>query len=156
MKGFFDCPAQQERLVHHAGKLLGTPFAAHAMIPGAGIDCIHVNAWCYLRTGFLQNFTEPKYTLDAGKHLQTSALFDWLEKSGLFGLLGRDLPTGPVQAGDTLCFRFRARVEHHVGLALQKTAFVHAMQRRCVEIADTAHPPFKNMLTATYRPLLKS
>lgn len=138
----------QERLLFHAGQLLGTPFVAHAMIPGAGMDCIHVCAWVYLQTGFLKTFQEPHYTLDGGKHLQRSALIAWLEESKLF------VKVETPQIGDTLCFKFRARVEHHVGLALSGTSFVHCLSHRAVETSDWSHSPYKQMLSAVYRPRL--
>lgn len=160
--GYFDDPKMQERLLFHASKLIGTPFVPHAMIPGAGMDCIHLNAWVYLQTGFLKTFKAPQYTLDAGKHLERSALIDWLETSGRFFRLGGsgNLPESAgnlpaqIQPGDTLCFRFRARVEHHVGLAIGAKTFLHCLQRRTVEKADWSHPPYKQMLTAVYRPRL--
>lgn len=156
MKGYFDCPKMQERLLFYAGKLIGTPFVPHGMVPGAGMDCIHLNAWVYLQTGFLKSFTAPQYTLDAGKHLERSALIEWLEASGQFFLVGRVSPSAPIsiQPGDTLCFRFRARVEHHVGLALAGNAFLHCLARRSVEQSDWSHSPYKQMLTAVYRPKL--
>lgn len=144
--GYFDDPRQQERLLFHAAKLKGTPFIPHAMIPGAGMDCIHVNVWVYLQTGFLKEFREPKYTLDGGKHLGESRLIAWLKHSGKFAEV-----TTP-QIGDTLCILWSAAVEHHAGLVLAGKNFMHCVKAHGVQISKWNR--YRRIITAIYRPIL--
>jgi cell wall-associated NlpC family hydrolase len=148
VSGYFDDEQQQKRLLFHALKLEGTPFVPHAMIPGAGIDCIGVNAWVYLRTGALKEFRPPKYSIQGGKHLGKSQVLEWLKNSKHFSEVREP------QIGDTLVFKFRQRVEHHVGLKLYQDKFIHVLENRAVEIASLRDFTYARTLQAIYRPLV--
>lgn len=149
MKSFFESEERIKALRFHAAELIDTPFAAHAMVPGVGIDCVHVNAWCYLKTGLLGSFEPPAYQLDEGSHTepQESKLIKWLRGAIEFRELEFAEPRSmsdqafvcarTVQAGDTLCFD-TGKSEFHVGLLLDRQHFVHvlAMQRGRVIVSD--------------------
>jgi hypothetical protein len=69
---FFADDGSRNRLVAIARQWLGTPFAPHACIRGAGVDCVHLCAAIYIEAGFLERFSAPKYTLDGGNHAPKS------------------------------------------------------------------------------------
>jgi cell wall-associated NlpC family hydrolase len=151
--GYFDDLHQQERLLYHAAQWLGTPFVPHARIRGAGVDCVNLVAQIYLACGFLKDFRQPDYTVQEGKHLEHSKLVAWLESSGHFmrlSILDPKLST----AGDALCFRFRQRVAHHVGLKLYDDKFIHVLEHRRVQVGSLNDRTYGSSLTAIYRPLL--
>ena len=57
-------------------------------------------------------------------------------------------------AGDALCFRFRQRVPHHVGLKVYDDKFIHVLEHRRVQIGSLHDHTYARSLTAIYRPLL--
>lgn len=152
MKPFFSSPERIEQLQFHAVKLLDTPFAPFAMVPGVGIDCIHVNAWVYLKTGFLKSFEPPRYSLDSGKHAGVSQLVGWLDSSDQF----ERQDAGIEAAGDAICFNM-GMSEHHVALMLDGKKFIHvlAMHRGRVIISSLDEVYYKRRVTAVYRPIVK-
>lgn len=146
---FFWSPERILALRFHAGELVDTPFVPHAMVPGSGIDCIGVNAWCYLKTGFLKDFKPPRYALDSGQHATESALLKWLDARTDFLRLPR-LDSG-LAAGDTICFNLGLS-EHHVGLVLNDSQFIHVLPRRRVLISSFAESYYSRKITAAYQP----
>ena len=154
MKAFFATEERVKALRFHALELVDTPFAAHAMMPGVGIDCVHVNAWCYLKTGFLKSFEPPAYALDEGQHTERkdSKLIKWLEGSGKFERLDDDRI---FFVGDTLCFD-TGKSEFHVGLMLDENRFIHvlAMARGRVIVSDLEREVYYHRrVRAAYRPM---
>lgn len=151
MKLFYDTEQRIQALRFHAAELIGTPFAAHAMVPGAGIDCVHVNAWVYLKTGFLKKFEPPAYALDEGQHAGESKLLAWLNAHPDFV---RRVEGWGLQPGDAICFDV-GKVEFHVGLMLDDSKFVHvlAMQRGRVIVSSLDEAYYKRRLRAIYRPM---
>jgi cell wall-associated NlpC family hydrolase len=147
-------------LQFHAAELVDTPFVKYAMVPGTGggIDCVHVNAWCYLKTGFLKNFAPPKYALDSGSHSKESALLKWLNAHAGFKRL--ELPDfnivlPPLRAGDTICFNLGLS-EHHVALMLGGDAYVHVLSqtgRRVIISSLEKESYYRRHVTAVFRPL---
>ena len=146
---FYNTPEKVQALRFHAGELVDTPFAAHQMVPGAGIDCIHVNAWCYLKTGLLQSFMPPEYSLDGGRHARESKLLKWLNEDPRFKRAAE-----PLQAGDTVCFNM-GLTEHHVGLAIDGKRFVHCLffGPRRVVVSSFEEPYYRHRLSKIYRPV---
>lgn len=148
MTGYFDDAHQQERLLYHAGKWIGTPFVAHAGVLGCGVDCVNLVAQVYVSCGFLKEFRPPAYSMDGGKHNPKSQLVEWIEHSGKFAKV--DHP----QSGDTLCFLWRGQSEHHAGLMLHGDQFMHVIQNRKVMVGSLKDRTYSQMLKAIYRPLL--
>ena len=150
MTPFYDTEQRRAAVVFHAGELLGTPFAAHAMVPGVGIDCVHVNAWAYLKTRFLDQFNPPAYSLDAGSHNRKSQLLDWLERHPRF----RVVNAGELMTGDTLCFNLNLS-EHHAALCLGGKSFAHVLHfgARKVITSSLKEPYYAHRLRAVYRPM---
>jgi cell wall-associated NlpC family hydrolase len=152
MTPFFESVERVQRLRSFAALWVGTPFVSHASVRGAGVDCVNLAAAIYLECGALKPFTMPPYSIDGGQHNQFSQVIGWLgEQSELFAHvpLNKDFR---VQPGDLLCFRF-ARSEHHTGIVLEGLKFIHAPNRRKVEIASLTDPVYQRCLRAVYRPL---
>lgn len=148
MKPFYNTPERLLALRYNAAKLVGTPFAKGAMVPGAGMDCVHTVAWCYLQTGFMQKFEPPKYALDSGSHTKKSQLIKWLSENPMFTRVEE------IQPGDTLCLNLRL-CEHHAGLALDCDKFVHSIffGPRKVIISTLKDYGYKRRITAIFRPI---
>jgi cell wall-associated NlpC family hydrolase len=154
MKPFYCTEEKTIALNYHASKLVDTPFAPHAMAPGMGIDCIHVNAYVYLQTGFLKPpFTPPRYQLDSGNHTKESQLLKWLDENKQFDRLASRPPENP-KAGDAICFNLGLS-EHHVGLMLNEKQFIHvlATRRGRVIISNVSDFYYSHRVTAVFRPL---
>ena len=120
------------------------------MVPGAGMDCIAVPAWVYLKTGLLKEFNPPAYTLDGGRHRDLSQVLAWLRASPLFFEVARATPCAP---GDALCFR-QSRSAHHVGLMITEHEFIHAAERYGVIKSSLEDPVYRRALVAIFRPVI--
>lgn len=153
MSPYFHSLDRVKVLREAAKQCIGTPFTANAMIPGIGMDCIHLNAWSYLQSGFLKEFNPPKYALDSGHHCKESQLLKWLDARPDFKFIGRSyLDTCP---GDTICFKMGGLSEHHVGLMLDVKRFVHCLffgPRQVVE-SSLSEDFYRKRITAVYRPM---
>ena len=142
----FETPDQQARLLAVALSWLGTPFRPHAGIKGAGADCMHVALLVYWESGHKFAFESPKYTMDGGSHLHVSQFAEWLDTSPAFAMT-----ESPTKIGDCLLFKL-GRVEHHVGVQITGSTFVHAMRHHGVIQSNLKDPTWTRRLTAVYRP----
>ncbi len=108
-------------VVAEARRWIGTPYRHQASVRGVGCDCL----------GFVRGVWRARY----GSEPEDVPAYtpDWSEPEGLERMLegaGRHLipaPNRPVQAGDVLVFRMRARsVAKHIGIATGPDGFIHA------------------------------
>lgn len=160
MKAYFDLhngafvSFRLAALQEAAKQWIGTPFAAHSCVKGAGVDCVNLAAALYIETRLLERFDPPAYSLDGGQHNPLSQVTAWLENHSRFiSVWHRHGPTDySPMAGDALCF-LNARSEHHVGVMLSGGYFVHAVNRRKVTFAKLADPIYKQSLSAVFRPV---
>lgn len=149
MKPFFQTEPRLASLRFHAAEWLGTPFVPHAMVKGAGADCVHLVAAIYMACGVFDKFETPTYAIDGGQHQKQSQVINWLENHGSF------MRVGDQQPGDCLCFKFR-QSEHHVGLLLGGRTgldFIHAVERREVLMSSLFQNWYSRHLTAVFRPV---
>jgi cell wall-associated NlpC family hydrolase len=149
-----------QRLCADAAGWVGTPFAAHSQVRGAGVDCIHLCAALYEATGFMASFTPPAYTLDAGQTNAESQILEWLgahrEFQPVFASRAAD-PEITLEAllpGDLLLFHF-GKTEHHCGVLLGRKRFIHARAgvNARVSIDSLTDPIYRRQLTFAFRPL---
>jgi cell wall-associated NlpC family hydrolase len=155
VKPYFGTEERIKALRFHAAELVDTPFAAHAMVPGVGIDCVHVNAWCYLKTRLLTTFAPPQYQLDEGQHAEESKLIKWLRGAKEFRELDALSPGQWIAPGDTICFDV-GKSEFHVGLMLDRQHFIHvlAMHRGRVIISNiVTEVYYARRLRSVFRPI---
>ena len=148
MKDYFDSDERRLSLRFHAAEWLGTPFAPHAMVRRAGTDCVHLVAAIYIATDFLTEFAPPAYALDSGAHAKKSQLTAWLDAHPAF--LKLDARSTP-QPGDTLCFNMGLS-EHHVGLMLDGSQFIHVLPRRFVLLSSLTEAYYARRIASIYRP----
>jgi cell wall-associated NlpC family hydrolase len=137
------------QLAEKAEALMGTPFAFNAMVPQAGIDCVHVCAWVYLQTGFLKAFNPPPYALDSATHTADSQLLGWFATHPEFEEVVK------LKAGDSICFNLGLS-EHHVGLMDTDFTFVHVMPRPGKAVARNsvaAEHYYRRRVTHIFRPI---
>jgi cell wall-associated NlpC family hydrolase len=124
MQPYFSSIEKILRLQTEARSWLGTPFAAKAMVKGAGADCIHLIAGIYLAVGAVKEFVPGDYTLDEGNHLKSSKVIGWFASHPDF------VPVAaPYLVGDVVCFNLAA-VGHHVGMVIGPEEFIHVYAQR--------------------------
>lgn len=150
MSPFFDSNSDRIRSLQEEAQLwVGTPFVAHSCVRGAGVDCVHLAAALYEKAAFLKPIEWPAYALDGGQHNPVSQLLTWLKSREDFRELTLKSEMGP---GDLVCFRF-GMSEHHCGVLLGYYRFIHARNRRTVEIASLKDPIYQRCLMTAYRPM---
>lgn len=147
MKVFFASDTRQAKLLIEATRWIGTPFAPHAAIRGAGVDCVNLCAQLLKACGHADDFALPRYVMDGGKHNATSQLIEYLDSREDFSH-----PFAPAQCGDVLCFKL-GRSSHHCGMMLHGKTFIHALYGRKVAFASLADKTFARALFAFYRPV---
>lgn len=132
-----------------AMKWKGTPFVPHAAQPGAGVDCVHLCAEILQEAGLIGDYSFPTYRCDSGSHRAESTVLRWLESQ--VGFL--QVPVGAhPEPGDVLCFRV-GRTAHHVGLALGRQRFIHALRGKGVLVSTLRDPTYAKRFVAAYRPV---
>jgi cell wall-associated NlpC family hydrolase len=148
----FSTPDRLAALDRAARSWLGTPFAPHAMVKGAGADCVHLVAGIYIELGVLKSFAAGPYTLDEGTHLKHSKIETWFASHPEF-IRGSGRESAAIP-GDTLLFNL-ARVGHHVGLLLAGGDFIHvyAERGRSVIISNLRESFYARRIAAVYRPI---
>ncbi len=150
---YFSTPERIAALRAEVGRWIGTPFAAHANICGAGVDCVQFAAAVFLKLGIIKSFEPGRYTLDGGLHSKTSALVTWFETSVDFMAID---PATAV-AGDILCFAStkyaRPAIAHHAAISLGNRGFAHAMPRYGVQYRSLSDPVWTRLLTCAFRPV---
>jgi cell wall-associated NlpC family hydrolase len=150
MKTFFQTPERIAALDKEARSWTGTPFASHAMIKGAGVDCVHLVAGVYLAVGVLKEFDSGKYALDEGVHAGESKLIHWFDNRADFvGVQASACPT----PGDSLIFRLGGRVEYHAGLMLDRGDFLNVLPGRFTIVSNLRESFYRRRITAVYRPM---
>ncbi|MGA2788767.1 MAG: hypothetical protein ABSF60_14705 [Verrucomicrobiota bacterium] len=159
MKPFYNTPERIAALRFAAKEMLGTPFSAHAMIPGVAVDCVHVNGYGYLQSKLLtaQEYILPEYALDSGSHSKESQLLKWLNHHPKFHrmeLATFNVVLPPLMCGDTICFNLGLS-EHHVALMLDEKHFEHVLcsVHRRVIVSSLDESYYRRHVTAVYRPI---
>jgi cell wall-associated NlpC family hydrolase len=152
---FFASATRQVLLHSLALSWVGTPFAPHAAIRGAGVDCVHLCGALYIGAGALEKFDPPKYTCDGAPHRETSQVTEWVQQSGRFQevlLPGFWNRTEQLIIGDLVCFQI-GKVEHHCGVCITLHSFVHALRGHGVIESSLYDPTYSRRLTAAWRPM---
>ena len=114
---------------------------------GAGVDCVHFALEVYREAGIPITDTFGSYTLDGGSHRSSSHVIEWLNESKHFKPWFE-----PAEIGDLLAFKVGG-VEHHVGVMVTSSTFVHAIKNHGVIESNTADSTWAKRLTAVYRPI---
>jgi cell wall-associated NlpC family hydrolase len=154
MTPYFDTPEKIATLDAEARSWAGTPFVGHAMVKGAGVDCVHLVAGIYITAGVLTEFDPGRYSLDEGSHLAVSKVLAWLRGQPQFVPVGKfPFAEADLQPGDAVCFRM-ARTEHHVGLVLTGDDIIHALPGRVVTVSNLRESFYRSHITAVFRPQL--
>lgn len=114
MKPWFREQDRQNCLWTQQQLWLGTPFFPRAQSIGTGVDCVRLQAACFVEIGAIPAVTLPAYTLDRGKHSTRSQLLNFLltspELAGRFVMVP---PSGPRMVGDLLSLQ-SGRTDHHL------------------------------------------
>ena len=135
------------RLAAAALRWKGTPFQAHARIPGAGVDCVQLAAALLEETGLTPATDFPTYSVDFGDHADVSPLLQWLTAQPTW----RSIAKTEVQPGDVAVFQV-GKVPNHVGVALGEQRFCHCLRGHGVLISNLADPTYARRWVNTFRP----
>lgn len=172
MKAYFENPERVAALKASVQGWIGTPFHRYAALKGVGVDCVHLVAEVYADAGVISRpFHLPRYTMDAGHHLDRSMLLEFVDSTGRFAdvHLSAALPLQgckgcgevPVQPnlpallpGDLLGLKI-GRVIHHAGIYLggEQAEFVHAIQGYGVILNTLRDSTWLTRLAAIRRPM---
>lgn len=138
-----------ERIIEEARSWIGTPFYPHVAIKGVGADCVTFALRVFQSAGAIpESQALPEYSLDGGSHLQESAVTNWLAATGYF----HKVQTAPG-IGDVITFKV-GRVDHHVGIVVAKTKFVHCIRRYGVVESDLRDETWSSRLKSIWRPFI--
>lgn len=152
MKPYFGSPQRRAALVATASHWFGTPFHPHAAIQRGGVDCVWLAARIYIECGAIAEFNPPPYTMDGGSHNELSQVLAWLNQSNRFLQVLESGVKLKLEAGDLLCFRM-GRVEHHVGVVLTESTFIHSVRVHGVTESHLNDSTWHKRLAAVYRPI---
>jgi cell wall-associated NlpC family hydrolase len=156
---FFSSDWIIQKLCSEAVGWVGTPFAPHSQVCGAGVDCIHLCAAIYEATGFLEGFRPPPYTIDAGQRNAESQILEWLQHNRQFQQVFNRGSASPdsLLPGDLLLFKL-GMSEHHCGVLLGRKKFIHApfAPPSKVAIDSLTDSVYRRCLTFAFRPLAVS
>lgn len=134
---------------------IDTPFAAHACVKGAGVDCVRFASAVMAECGVLRQLEFPAYTIDGGLHRERSQVLEWLDGRPEFAALPNAKPSDCLP-GDILVFASaRGAVEHHVGVYLggRSAEFANAMIKYGVKFRTLRDGTWSRLLRAVYRPV---
>lgn len=155
MRAYFDSPTALAALEQVANHWLGTPFAGHQCVAGAGVDCIHLAARVYVETGLLEAVPDfGRYNLDGGQHSPVDRVTEWLITSDRFMLdwSGRQ-PFKTPAPGDLLCLQLGRQPWHcAVMLDAGEILEVHATSR--VARRPLADPTWSRRVASIWRPII--
>lgn len=108
-------------VVAHARAWLGTPYHAHARVPGVGVDCVHMLCAVYEAAGLVAPIEPGHYPVAWALH-QSAELY-------LAALDAKCRRTDHPHAGDIALYRF-GRTFSHAGVLTESGTLVHAFNRR--------------------------
>jgi cell wall-associated NlpC family hydrolase len=164
---------REAQLLEAAAEWLGTPFHRYASLKGVGVDCVNLVARLYEVCGVLEApVVLPRYSMDAGNHLDSSILLRFVDQTGRFAEIGLEAAVpamgcrgcGEVaatagvphlQVGDLVGFRV-GRVVHHAGVYLggPDRLFIHALERYGVVTHTILDSTWLDRIAAIRRPIL--
>jgi len=127
---------------------VGTPFAPHSCVKGAGCDCVQLAMGVYKAVGLWPAMASyPSYKLDTGSHLQASQVIGWALDCPWMQ------PEDKAIIGSAVTFKI-ARVAHHIGIMISDTKFVHCWRKCGVTEADIRDPTWQSRLVSVWGPKL--
>ncbi len=147
MNPFFKDARKLEALEKEALEWRDTPFAAHAAVKHAGVDCVHLVGAILQNVSALKKIDWPHYALDSGVHSKKSALLTWLDACPNFQ---RFSDPKNIQPGDVVCFNLGLS-EHHIGLMLDAQRVIHVLPKRRVIVSSLKESYYSRRITALYR-----
>ena len=146
---YFDDPAAVAVLRDSVERWVDTPFRPHCAVPGrfGGVDCVRLVGELMAECGVIPPVNPdelPHYDLDWSAHNDNSPLEEWIEEFLDRIGLEHERIDGPVsegKPGDVLVFS-PGRSVYHLGVLLERGAFVHVLRKGWVTIDDTTRGRF--------------
>ena len=111
-------------IIKEAREWIGTPYVHMQSAKGHGCDCVGLVLGVWEKLAGPAPMPKPVYTPQWPLHNDTSQLEDLLENH-------YKLPRAKtIKAGTILCFGFRNRPTHHVGIYTEEETFIHSYMNR--------------------------
>lgn len=146
---FFDDPEHRAKLLTEAAEWMDTPFAGHAAVKGAGVDCVRLTAEIMLACGLIPGYEFPPYTLQWARHQSRSIILEWLDACPQVVRL----PDGEAaRFGDVVCFKI-GRCVHHVGIVLDPPRFLNSVEGSRVSMCQLDDSTWAKRRECLYRPI---
>lgn len=119
-------------VVSAAREWLGTPYHAHARLPGVGVDCVHLLCAVLERVGLISPLDPGMYPISWALH-RSQELY-------MAGLDARACRTDSPHPGDVALFKY-GRTFSHAGIVTPDGGLVHALARVGVIESPIQAPP---------------
>lgn len=133
------------QVVDAARGWIGTPYVHQASVKGAGADCLGLIRGVWREVCGGEPEAVPAYTPDWSEPQREERL--WRAAAAHL----REVPVGPVRAGDVLLFRMRhGAVAKHLGLASGAASFIHAYAGHGV-VESPLSVPWRRRVVARFR-----
>lgn len=137
----------RQRIAQIARTWVKTPFYPHIARKGIGADCVNLGLAIFKEAGHIPAHVElPPYRLDAGDHLQSSLVLEWLARSPYF-----EPEEGMPQPGSVITLKI-GKVDHHIGVVVDGNSFVHAIRDYGVVLGDLRDSTWMKRLRTCWRP----
>lgn len=157
MIAHFASPASVALLQQRFAAWEGTPFRAHACVPGAGVDCLRMAIAIMQECGVPLQVALPDYGLsDGAARGEEGPVMKNLRDNPLFRLVWERAGAAcePVfLPGDLLCFNI-GRSVHHLGIVADARRFFHSIRDHGAIYSMLEDTTYRTRLAAVFTPLL--
>jgi cell wall-associated NlpC family hydrolase len=161
MDSWFNTPERIAALEAAAKSWVGTPFVANSRIKGprGGVSCQMLAEQLYLESGLAIPFTAPSAPMRWSETHRDSLIERFLNsQTQLFQSLEVPNPQSPISnpqspiaPGDIVGFKIGGCV-HHLGTALERGRFIHAMRGIGTQIYNLNDPTYEKRISKIWRP----
>ena len=148
---WFNTPERVSALQQEIVRWLGTPFVPNSAErgPRGGVSCQKLVAEIYFAIGFCHRLPIPDVPMAHARANRDSLVEKFMALRPEF----ERMPAfAKVLPGDLLGFRIGKTI-HHLGVAIEKSQFVHAVEGLGVVTSQLSDPTWFGRLAAIWRPL---
>jgi cell wall-associated NlpC family hydrolase len=154
MQTWFNTPERIAALEASAKSWIGTPFVANSRVKGSrgGVSCQMLAEQLYIEAGFPVPFQAPYGPMRWSETHRDSIIEQFLdEQTDIFQALSSDLcPLTSVAPGDIVGFKIGGCC-HHIGVALERGRFIHAMRGIGTQIYNLNDPTYEKRISRIWR-----
>ena len=151
MQTWFNSPERIAALEAAAKSWVGTPFVANSRIKGprGGVSCQMLAEQLYIESGLVITFAAPSAPMRWSETHRDSIIEQFLdEQHDIFQSLSPD--SCPLIPGDIVGFKIGGCI-HHMGVALERGRFIHAMRGIGTQIYNLNDPTYAKRISRIWR-----